>query len=325
MRRYSRRFFLQSIGLFAAGTVGVSPRAMADDTPTITVAHPESFRILQCTDLHFFSRDKETWDKNNALVVENIRKMLAQTSADMFIATGDVWSEDQDGLGATHMRYAIDQFVSMGVPWAFTWGNHDKLSDDASGHAAFTQAPNSLYRGAGSEGNYAINIVNPAQERVWQLVCLNSRQKGLNAEQQQWVKTLTEQDKNPVPRIAFFHIPLKQYADVWENGAAIGMKGEKVCSEQEDGSTLAVLKSAGIRACFCGHDHQNDYGGVYDGVELVYGRCSRAGGYGADVFPKGAKLITINTVKKTYEWVSVMPDGTRWKPKPGERIEIPDV
>ena len=102
------------------------------------------------------------------------------------------------------------------------------------------------------------------------------------------------------------------------------MKGEDVCMEQEDGSSLAVLKAAGVRACFCGHDHQNDYSGAADGVELVYGRVSRAGGYGADIFPKGGKLITVNCRTGRYEWVSITPDGKRWRPKPGERREIPN-
>jgi len=142
--------------------------------------------------------------------------------------------------------------------------------------------------------------------------------------EQQWVEELVKTDSVPVPRFAFFHIPLRQYDDIWKNGAARGMKGEEVCMEKEDGTSLAVLKAASVRACFCGHDHQNDYSGTADGVELVYGRVSRAGGYGADIFPKGGKLITVNCRKGTYNWVSITPDGKRWSPKRGERREIPN-
>ena len=41
-----------------------------------------------------------------------------------------------------------------------------------------------------------------------------------------------------------------------------------------------VMKDHKIQAGFCGHDHNNDFGGHYNDVELVYGRKSGFGSYG---------------------------------------------
>ena len=318
------------MGLAVLGTAGLTNGASAAGAgETIGVArlkipHPSRFHILQLTDLHFFSREKDTWDTFNKRTVDNMRKLVRLAKPDLVIVTGDVWSEDQGGLGETHMRYAVEQFEALGVPWAFTWGNHDQLPNYAIGHEAFAKAKNSLYRGGDSDGNYVIDVVDAHDRRVWQIVCLNSHQDGIRGEQHQWLRSLAKADAQPPPRFAFFHIPLKQYDEVWKNGVATGIRGENVCMEKEDGSTLPILKSLGVKACFCGHDHQNDYSGVADGVELVYGRVSRAGGYGADIFPKGGKLITVDCRKGRYEWESLTSEGVPWRPKPGERIEIPN-
>ncbi len=34
-----------------------------------------------------------------------------------------------------------------------------------------------------------------------------------------------------------------------------------------------------IKAIFVGHDHSNDFGGFYKGIELAFGRKSGYGGY----------------------------------------------
>ncbi len=331
MSGVTRRVFLKSSVVCAGlALMGADLPAQTGETTgrsgvaRLTIGHPRRFRILQLTDLHFFSHEREVQDAFNARAVENMRRLVKLAKPDLVMITGDVWSENPGGEGEARMRYAIGQFEALGVPWAFTWGNHDLVSDVAVAHDALTMAKRSLYCGGNSDGNYAINIEDTGHKRVWQIVCLNTHRDGLQHAQQQWLQELVKADSAPVPRFAFFHIPLKQYDDIWKNGTALGMKGEDVCMEKEDGSSLAVLKAAGVRACFCGHDHQNDYSGVADGVELVYGRVSRAGGYGADIFPKGGKLITVNCRTSRYEWVSITPDGKRWHPKPGEHREIPN-
>ena len=295
-----------------------APAAFADShrNTRLTVSHPDSIRILQLTDLHYFSREPSTWDEFNARTSQQIRKLVELTKPDLVVITGDVWSENENGSGEDQLRYALSQFAALEVPWAFTWGNHDQVTDRARADALLENAPGSLYRGGNSGGHYTLDLVSPSGQLLWQLLFIDTGRDGLIGERRDWIRQLPPAD---VPRVAFFHIPLKQYAQIWEDGTASGIWGEPPCFEREDGGALEILLAAGVTACFCGHDHMNDYSGRVEGVELVYGRVSRTGGYGRDTFEKGGKLITLNSSRRTCSWVSVTPDGKTWHPEPGER------
>lgn len=327
----TRRDFIRKTaaitGLTCLGAAMPTPIGAAEApiaSARLTIAHPKRFRILQITDLHYFAGDKIVHESRNRGTTEIIRQLIAGAKPDLLMATGDLWPENRDGKGEERMRYVVHELESFGLPWAYTWGNHDQLPDFAAGHKVFREARNSLYRGDQSNGNYVIDVMDEKGRRVWQLVCLNTTRDGLAKEQQQWLETLRKADPQPVPRVAFFHIPLKQYEDIWENGAASGIFGESVCKEKEDGSSLAFLKALDVKACFCGHDHVNDYSGRADGIELVYGRATGLGGYGSETVPKGGKLITLNSAKGSCEWVTLTPKGKPWHPKPGERIDKSD-
>lgn len=82
----------------------------------------------------------------------------------------------------------------------------------------------------------------------------------------------------------FFHIPIAEYADAWDELAAndfrdtenvrlfYGVQDEKVCcSPTEDELFEAVLESGSTDSIFCGHDHVNTYSVDYKGVRLTYG------------------------------------------------------
>ncbi|MCC6694297.1 MAG: metallophosphoesterase [Candidatus Hydrogenedentes bacterium] len=327
--RLTRRAFLKA-GAASAGAVllgsAVFPeeRACAESgkaygVAQLTIPHSTRFRILQFTDLHLFA-DEVHHHEVDRQTSETMQKLVKAAKPDLVMATGDLWPENRDGMGETYMRSAIERMEALGVPWGFVWGNHDQLPDYVVGHNAFENAKNSFYRGAATDGNYVIDILDSRKRRVWQLLCLNSHESGVKIAPQ-LQSDLIAASAPPVPRTAFFHIPLKQYDTVWKDGTAAGVIGEEPCTADEDGSALPFLRSIGVTACFCGHDHVNDYSGAIDGVELVYGRATGAGGYGVEILPKGGKLITINCRKQQHEWVSLTPDGKRWAPKPGERID----
>jgi len=49
-----------------------------------------------------------------------------------------------------------------------------------------------------------------------------------------------------------------------------------------------------ITGVFCGHDHDNDYGGFVNNIEVVYGRKTGFGGYGPPPeFTRGARVIEL--------------------------------
>lgn len=306
------------------GTVPVNK----DDLPYVSrlcVKKPGAMRMLQMTDIHLFSAEAPFWDQMNKKTVADMQALVAATKPDFVFITGDLWRDHPPEKLDEFARYAIGQCGSLGVPWAYVWGNHDQVENRALIEDLLTKAPNALYRGAGSNGNYVLNLEDRHGRVVWQILCLNTETTGMGTAQQAWLKSLQEDInggmKTVPPRMAAFHIPLKQYDSVWASGVARGIKCERVCFEQEDGSSLAVLKSLGVKACFCGHDHVCDYSGVVDGVDLIYGRSTGRGGYGGLQVRKGGKLYTLDGHTGKYRWESVLLDGSRWVPGAGEHTD----
>jgi len=337
-QQFDRRRFLKTAGVGALGLVGLSqsagaakgiglPRATPDVAPVarVTVKDPSRVRLLQFTDTHFFCAKKNTERWKDPKTVEDMVRLVDALEPDLVAVTGDLWQENPHGQGEEYMQWSVEQCESLGVPWLFTWGNHDKLTDYARGHEALTTAKHALYRGGATGGNYTVQLANSDGEIVWRLLCLNTSDDGFEQPQRQWLQDELVSSKGAQtarrPAFALFHIPLRQYKTVWEKGIANGVFKERVAYDNDDGSTLAILKRLGVRACLCGHDHVNDYSGVLDGVDLIYGRATGLGGYGEVLLYKGAKLYTLNCEAATWTWETHLRDGTRWRPDPGERIE----
>lgn len=294
-----------------------------ESSSAITVGDPARIRALQFTDIHFFCTRK--LPENDQKTVEDLKKLVELTQPDMLWITGDLWHDNPEGQGHGFMEFGVEQIAALGLPWTYVWGNHDRLDDYVKGHDHIAGAPHALYRGGAAAGNYTVTIEDKSGAALWELLCLNSSGVGLADRQKQWLAQATAMRKaaGPAkPAFTLVHIPMKQYADIWNEKLASGVRLEEVCNEGEDGSAFPVLKEyPGMKAVFCGHDHVNDYNGKRDGVELVYGRATGHGGYGAKQVPKGAKLITMNAQAETYAYETILADGTRWNPEPGMHIE----
>lgn len=333
----TRRQFLASTAAATAATTLAPPHANADDgkfvglaasqtypeqRAALTVPDPSRIRMLQLTDIHFFcekddpSRDKQT--------LEDIPRLIETTQPDVLLVSGDLWHDNPDGQGRAYMEFALEQVQGWGVPWLFTWGNHDRLDDYPAGHDALHDARHSLYRGGASGGNYVVALRDKRGQDVWDLICMNSMHRGLQPVQQEWLKALPQQDHRPRAKHAFcvVHIPVAQYTDIWAEPETGGVFLEDVCSWDEDGTTLPLIDGLGtVRAYFCGHDHVNDYKGTWGGVELNYGRATGHGGYGGDKVPKGAKIITVNAQSGKHTSESILADGSTWNSEPGRKID----
>jgi len=342
MPHWSRREFLRTAAV-GSMSAAMAPHAFAlrrtqqeiatqpspschETRATAAVADPLNIRILQFTDIHFFNgRDRRGLARDD-LTIREMHQLVEMTSPDVVAVTGDLWHDNPDGRGAEFMRYSIEQCEALGVPWLFTWGNHDMLDDYVAGHDAMRGAEHSLYRGGPGGGNYTVGLVDGDGQPVWDLVCLNTTNVGIQPPQEAWLDALhaeREAAQAPsTPAFCMLHIPVLQYDYIWEEEVASGFKFEEVCSWGEAGTGIAHLRQLGaVKAMFCGHDHVNDYGGHLRGVELVYGRATGHAGYGGDTVRKGAKLITADARSGEYTWETVIADGTRWRPEPGLRLD----
>lgn len=339
-----RRFLASSTAAVAGGVMlapsrssGLGPLELRPSSPiglaapsqqlphraALRPARPEGVRILQLTDIHFFC-DRDTLGAHaDERTVDDFRKLIDLHAPDLLAITGDLWQDNPDHRGAEFFAWSLERISGLGIPWLFTWGNHDELDDYAAAQVALTEAKGSLYRGGHSGGNYEIALTDGDGESarvLWRLVCLNTTNQGVQRAQEEWLAARAAgsggTETETTGGFCFLHIPLMEYHALWNAGQCKGIHLEDVCTYGEDGSAFAHLqKLGGIKACFCGHDHVNDYSGSRDGIEMVYGRASGHAGYGGDKLRKGAKLITLDTTTGAYQWKTVFADGTDWHPK----------
>ena len=92
--------------------------------------------------------------------------------------------------------------------------------------------------------------------------------------------------------IAFMHIPLSNIRSVYNDGLFRGKKMESFSCPRVDTCLINnISKTENIQSIFCGHDHDNDFGGFYKSILLKYGRKSGYGNYGPKDRQKGATVI----------------------------------
>ncbi|KAL4427687.1 hypothetical protein ABPG75_001776 [Micractinium tetrahymenae] len=128
-----------------------------------------------------------------------------------------------------------------------------------------------------------------------------------------WVNA-TAASMPTVPSLAFVHIPIPQFRDVWSDEPTVGSKEEDVACSVRDTGLFALARALGITAIYSGHDHSNDYSGVLHGVRLAYGRKSGYGGYGPPQgWQRGARVVQLRPGEDTSQsetWIR-MEDGSK--------------
>ena len=118
--------------------------------------------------------------------------------------------------------------------------------------------------------------------------------KKLNAENKLTIDLIPDADKRAalkdletVKSLLFFHIPLTEYKDAWnefaDNGyqdtenvqyitGFVGETGKCIyCGVHDDDMFETIQEMGSTKAVFCGHDHYNNFSVRYKGIELVYG------------------------------------------------------
>ena len=303
------RFFLL---LFFAGLPVVlaesSLKRIDDDHFQIVFDHEKEISFLQVTDLHL---GKNRFWKQDLATCARIRALVLEHNPDFIAVTGDLFTGEKP-FGSLLAAFAVQFFDSLERPWIYVFGNHDP--EDGFGRDQIYEIfSSSKWAVLGFHANmdssarkydYKVELLSAQSERpVWEVYAFDSGSrpgfKSIKADQILWYR---EQSKaaarlagGKIPAIAFFHIPLKQYQDLWDD-ASIPKQGEsreKVYFEEDDGSVYdAFVQVGNIRATFCGHDHYNNYWGIYNGgIILAYGHIS--GESTKYAWPTGGKLVRL--------------------------------
>ncbi len=321
-----RRQFLQaatSAGLaaaaFRAGAAepsksAVSIRRTDSDHFSLVFSpkEPRPLRILQLTDTHFGS-DNIGAKINDRRSFLEIRRLVEEQQPDFLVHTGDFINNDQ---GAKVSFEAIDVFDELGIPWTHALGNHD------IGHrsvAEFRKLMKNASVGefrASNKDEYAFRFDimsgDEGTPRVT-LLCFDSGYKDphrrVNQAQLDWFLAEMKRDAADglkSPCLAMIHIPVVEFESLRAADLHKGHVGERVCFDNDTGDTFSAFKNTGrVRGVFSGHDHENDYTGVWQGIELVYGRVGGWSGYGG--LERGGRLIELDLEAGSYTHKIVTP------------------
>ncbi len=270
-----------------------------DDYRKVISMERDDFRVLQLTDIHWslstnIPRQKEYMD----ILVEH-------SDPDLIVITGDALFTATKNI-ATMLYDYID---SLGIPYAVVYGNHDMQGMWSSSwmdqnivreNAAFSIVQDDV----DGRTNWVIDIERDG-ETVWQVFGIDSNSymaDGLlyqydyiQESQVQWFQGMAEEG---VPSIGFLHIPLWEYAYAYQedpdgiigelrepDSATPGLVDEvgevPFYPSSVHSSFFDAAREAGMRGIFGGHDHSNDWVGMYEGVALGYGvKCGRELYYG---------------------------------------------
>lgn len=247
--------------------------------------YKDDYKIMQLTDLHLGI----TSDIEKQFTF--LRKNILEADPSLIILTGDIFMLANTTIVDSTIRF-FDEFQ---INYAFTYGNHDnqgefdsnyiaralqksqycvnpdEIGDDVYGYTNFyidiKDGDNIKYRILIIDSNSYHNIGYDYKYDIIHKDQLDHFKKAYNDEEDKTYETL-----------AFFHIPLYEFADAYEEyvkgdliGEGSGVNNEPVSYGYERTDAFDVLKSINTKLISVGHDHVNDSDLTYKDVILSYG------------------------------------------------------
>lgn len=299
-----RRSFLKGAAVAVAGAAAapvLSACSRADAFP----AEPDSrvagkfsfgpggtFTVLQFTDTHYIAGDPRS-----ERALRCVQDALEGVKPDLVIHTGDVVFGRPDIESAMEILAPLAQ---SGIPWAVALGNHDSQfgSTREDMFKAIRSLPgcvnlpskngvygcsNDVLTLSGAGGVEHVLYLFDSMDAVIlkgeeEIHCYDY----IRHSQIAWYRAHSERfarenGGNPVPSIAFFHIPLCELPEALAAGVqpVCGNNGEPPCPSRLNSGLFAQFREMGdVKAIVTGHDHDCDYVLPYGGINFIYGRFS---------------------------------------------------
>lgn len=328
---FKRRDFIKQTAL-AAGAVGICSTAVASNTAEgetqfaskkkLSFNKNGKFKIVQFTDIHAVHKPGET-DHSYAIM----NKILDIEKPDFVMYTGDVVTDENP---ESLWKKVTEISHSRNIPFAVVFGNHDSEKDLTRDKVydivvrldgclntpkkesieevfGYTNQVIPVYKSSNpNEKAYLFYLLD--SNAVNNIVDSPRREDWVRSNQIRWYvnqskKFTRENNGKPYPALAFFHIPLIEYAEVYKSGRSkkFGWRIEnECCPPVNSGLFTAFLECKDVKAMFVGHDHDNDYV-VYDqGIAMAYGRFS--GGLNTyHMVCRGARVIELTEGAESFE------------------------
>ncbi len=290
--------------------------------------HNGKFRIAQFTDFH--------WEHPETDSTSNRRMVLAAVASenpDLCILTGDIVT---GGDPEKSWKEIVAMMEETKVPYVILMGNHDpeyyspQMIYSIIARQGKKHVGNNIETTINGYGNALIKILSEHNDSTKAVVYgfdsgnlyadnSLSTYDNIHHNQVAWyVKESTKiKEANggmPVPSLAYFHICLPEYEQLSSDSTrCLGHIGEACCpSDINSGLFSAFLEQHDVMGTFVGHDHANDFIGLWKGVALAYGR--QSGVMDEDeTTPRGCRIVELTEGKQSFEsWV--------WTPKGKESV-----
>lgn len=283
------------------------------------------FKVAQFTDIH--------WDNNSPNCVETtatINHVLATEKPDIAFLTGDVVTAKPAKEGWMAIAKIFEE---ARIPWTVLLGNHD-AEQGYTRREVFAMLEGLPYyvgengpENITGSGNYVIPVLgsnsgSPAallygiDSNDYPTNPKNGHYDWIHADQINWFRqkgkeSVVENGKS-LPSLVFFHIPIPEFENIVGKETTIGIKEEGVASpEINSGFFCAMLEQGGVMGAFVGHDHDNDYIGLYHDIALGFGRTTGSDAYGK--LERGSRIITLYENRNKFDtWIRTKK-GTEFK------------
>lgn len=275
------------------------------------------FKILQLTDTHI-----AVGKNNQQHVMDLLTTLVKEETPDLVVFTGDVITDSDNPKPCYEIFEAF--FKARQIPWAVTLGNHDAENEMPRNDVASIldgldycinqsvdnlKGANFLYEVKSSTATNTKAILYFLDSQDYSTIKPRVDGYGwFSTDQVVWYKEQSqkfiEENKDTIPALAFFHIPLPEYTDAWNNGKVFGYKKEpECCPKINSGMFAAMVEQGDVMGTFVGHDHVNDYVASYYNIALTYGRASGAENSYGDLM-QGGRVIVLKEGKRTFDtWI----------------------
>ena len=274
------------------------------------------FKIAQFTDLHL-----KHGEPTETKTLETVQMVLAAEKPDVAVITGDIVSGSPSREPWTMLSKI---FENAKIPFAAVLGNHDgeevtnitrsEIMDILMQSPYFIgeKGPDDIH----GIGNYVLPVYGRDNKRAALLYCFDSHSYSYDPwlfdyipicfdqitwYRQQSEKFTAENGGKPLPALAFFHVPLLEYAQVTEELFPDRPRRRISGPEYNNGLFGSFLEMRDVMGVFVGHEHGNDHIGMVKYIALGYGRItSGAGVYKA----AGARIIELVENEFMFEsWI----------------------
>ena len=285
-----------------------------------------TFKIVQFTDMHY-----QHGNLKSDTTLLSIGRILDAENPDLIVFTGDIITShlvEESWNDIT--KFAIDRQI----PFAVTFGNHDDEQGVTRSELAelITRYPYNVNSLREDGKQYHLNNVLPiygskqGMKTKSNVYLIDSKTYStingvggygwITTETIDWYKKQSlsftiNNDYQPIPAVAFFHIPLPEYKTAFddEKNVRFGERLEKECApELNSGMFLAMKEMRDVIGVFTGHDHVNNYIVDYHDIALAYGCFS---GWRTTYVPEinGARVIVLKEGEREFNtWLHLL-DG----------------